>query len=101
MFGVIVKIKGKECLMGNIIEKTEKSASLVIGKNISKSILTDREIEVLVLICKGLSSVEIGAQLFVSPRTVEAHRASLIAKTEANNTADLVMYAVRNHLVEL
>ncbi len=101
LFGVIVKIKGKECLMGNIIEKTEKSASLVIGKNISKSILTDREIEVLVLICKGLSSVEIGAQLFVSPRTVEAHRASLIAKTEANNTADLVMYAVRNHLVEL
>lgn len=102
LFGVIVKIEGKECLMGNIIEKdSEKTAELIMGKNTGKSVLSNREIEVLQLMCKGFSSAEIAEKLFVSPRTIDAHRASLITKTESRNTADLVMYGIRNHLVEL
>ncbi len=102
LFGIMVKIKGKECLMGNIIEKdSEKTAEQIIGKNTGKSFLSNRETEVLPLICKGFSSLEIAEKLFVSQRTIDAHRANLIFKTESRNTADLVMYAVKNHLVEL
>jgi len=100
--GIIVKIKGKECMMGNIIEKTSgKTTELVMSNNISKSGLSSREMEVLQLICKGLPSGEIAEKIFLSQRTIDAHRASLIAKTESRNTAELIMYAVRNHLVEL
>jgi PAS domain S-box-containing protein len=100
--GVLVKIEGKECLVGNIIEKnSEKVSQLKISENTSKSDLSEREMEVLGYICKGLSSAEIAEKLFVSPRTIDSHRLALLSKTETKNTADLVMYAVRNHLVEL
>jgi len=100
--GIIVKIKGKECMMGNIIEKnSDKALELILGKNINKSVLSERETEVLKLICQGFSSAEIAEKIFLSQRTIDAHRASLIAKTESRNTADLVMYAIRNKFVEL
>lgn len=63
--------------------------------------LTEREIEVLRLICQGLSSQQIAGRLFLSKRTVEAHRANLLEKTGALNTANLVIYAVRRGLIAL
>ncbi|MBN2274353.1 MAG: response regulator transcription factor [Bacteroidales bacterium] len=63
--------------------------------------LSDREREVLVLICKGLSNQEIADKLFISKRTVDHHRASLMTKTNTNNAASLVVYAVKNKLVEI
>jgi DNA-binding NarL/FixJ family response regulator len=61
--------------------------------------LTDRELEVLTLICQELTSKEIGERLFISARTVEGHRRSLQEKTGARNIVGLVLYAVRNGLV--
>jgi DNA-binding NarL/FixJ family response regulator len=61
--------------------------------------LSDRELEVLALICQELTSKEIGERLFISARTVEGHRRSLQEKTGSRNIAGLVLYAVRNHLV--
>ncbi|MDD5571260.1 MAG: response regulator [Bacteroidales bacterium] len=98
IFGTLIKFRKKDCLMGNIIEKNSEP---IIGKNTGKSVLSDREIEVLQLICKGFSSAEIAEKIFLSQRTIDAHRANLITKTESSNTAGLVMYAIRNHLVEL
>lgn len=63
--------------------------------------LSDREKEVLILICKGLSNQDIADQLFISKRTVDHHRASLMTKTSTNNTASLVVYAVKHKLVEI
>jgi DNA-binding NarL/FixJ family response regulator len=62
---------------------------------------TDREIEVLEQICKGLSNQEIADALFISPRTVERHRANLFDKTGSKNSVNLVMYAIRNNLVKV
>lgn len=63
--------------------------------------LTKREMEVLQLICRELTSGEIAEQLFISIRTVENHRNSLLSKTGVRNTAGLIIYAIRNKLVEL
>jgi len=63
--------------------------------------LSDREKEVLMLICKGLSNQDIAEQLFISKRTVDHHRASLMTKTNTNNAASLVVYAVKHKLIEI
>jgi DNA-binding NarL/FixJ family response regulator len=65
-----------------------------------ESELSEREIEILLLISEGLSNQEIGDRLFISKRTVEKHRANIMDKTHCKNTAGLVMYAIKNQLIE-
>lgn len=61
--------------------------------------LTPREQEILSLICKEMTTVEIAEKLFISKRTVEGHRQNLLDKTGVRNTAGLVIYALKNQLV--
>lgn len=63
--------------------------------------LSSREREILVAVCRGLSNQEIADELFISKRTVDKHRANILEKTGCKNTASLVVYAIRNGLVEL
>lgn len=58
--------------------------------------LSSREVEVLHFIGEGLTNNEIADQLFISRRTVEGHRQTLIEKTQMRNTASLIRYAVVN-----
>lgn len=62
--------------------------------------LTSREQEVLELLTHGLSNAEMGQQLHLSPRTVEKYVSSLLRKTETNNRAELVRFAIKHGLVE-
>lgn len=64
------------------------------------SLLSPREKEVLALILKDKSNKEIANELFISVRTVETHKQNLISKTGANSVAGLVVYALKNNLVE-
>ncbi|MDG2433885.1 response regulator transcription factor [Flavobacterium sp.] len=66
---------------------------------ISNHFLTNREVEVLQLICEQKTTAEIGEILFISPRTVEGHRNNLLLKTESKNIAGLVFYAIQNNIV--
>ncbi|TDP61112.1 response regulator transcription factor [Flavobacterium dankookense] len=61
--------------------------------------LTTREREVLELICSQHSTAEIAERLFISPRTVETHRTTLLIKTGSQNIAGLVVYAIQNKIV--
>lgn len=63
--------------------------------------LTEREREILLLICQELTNIEIGEKLFISPRTVDGHRNNLLSKTGARNTAGLVVFAVTNNLFQI
>jgi DNA-binding NarL/FixJ family response regulator len=63
--------------------------------------LTEREAEVLLHICKGLSNKEIADTLFLSKRTVDKHRENLLLKTGSKNTAGLVMYAIQSGIIEV
>jgi len=66
-----------------------------------KEILSEREIEVLQQICLGLSTDEIGKKLFISPKTVKTHKSNLLAKTISKNTPALILYAIKNKIVEI
>ena len=62
--------------------------------------LTSREEEVLHLIIKEYSNQEIADDLFISPRTVDAHKRNLLEKTGSKNIAGLVLYAIEKNLFE-
>ena len=82
LYHVIRRIKNRE--------QEEKSSNL-----------SRREKEILFKICEGLSNHEIAEELFISKRTVDKHRANLLAKTGSKNTASLILYAIKNRLIEV
>ena len=63
--------------------------------------LTSKELDVLKLICKELTAGEIADQLCLSIRTIEGYRAKLFSKTQTRNMAGLVLYAVKNKLINM
>ena len=60
--------------------------------------LSDRERDVVKLICQELTNNEIAEKLFISPRTVESHRQRAIEKIGAKNTVGIVIYAIVNNI---
>jgi len=92
----------KNILEGNTFFSQELLIKLIRNKNNDQRILlTKREQEVLTLICKGFSTIQISQNLNISDRTVERHRANLLVKTESTNSISLVIYAIKNNLVRL
>jgi len=61
--------------------------------------ITDRELETLRWLGKGLSIPDIAGQMFLSPKTIEAYRSKLLLKTETKNTLALVLFAIKNKLI--
>ncbi len=84
-------------LLQNLVNSLKSSSK----SKESHAELSEREMEILILICQGLSNQEIGDKLFISKRTVDKHRANILEKSESKNTAQLVVYAIKNKLVEL
>ncbi|WP_341227687.1 response regulator transcription factor [uncultured Arcticibacterium sp.] len=64
-----------------------------------KKDLSERELEVLTLICQGQTTAEIADKVCLSPRTVEGHRTRIMEKLSVKNTASLVAFAVKNQLI--
>lgn len=69
--------------------------------NKPKDIISKREVEILKLICMGWSNIEIGKSLFISSRTVEIHKGHILSKTKCKNSVNLVIYAIKNKIVEI
>lgn len=72
-----------------------------IKVNLLNEELTNREIEVLKLICRQHSGAEIAEKLFLSVRTVEGHRNNLLRKTGCKNMIGLIIYAISNKYVTI
>lgn len=64
-----------------------------------QEVLSERELEILKLICQQMTSQEIADKLFIARRTVEGHKGNLLLKTSVKNTAGLVIYAIQNNLI--
>ena len=85
-----------------LLESISQSLRSVEGLPIDEhDMLSDREVEILVGKCQGLSTQEIADRLFISKRTVDKHRANILEKSGCKNTASLVVYAIKNGLVEV
>lgn len=63
--------------------------------------LTPREKEILQCFCEGFTTNEMATKLFISPKTIEAHRSTLLKKTNAKNTINLILFAIKNKLVDI
>ena len=85
-----------EVIRENTIQKTKPKLDNPFGVS-----LTNREKEVLQLICEENTTTEIGQKLFISPRTVEGHRNNLLMKLNCKNIAGLVVCALQNELVKI
>lgn len=83
----------------NYLQPTPQPALTIVEEE--DETLSERELEVLVEICKGLSNQQIADKLFISKRTVDKHRANILDKTGCPNTANLVVYAIKHNLVEI
>ncbi len=94
---------------GGIYLSEDMQHLLFHGTNRSKSgddsprepekLLTPREVEILALIAKELSTEQIAKKLFISERTVETHRKNLLVKTNARSVVGLIKFAVQNKIV--
>ena len=65
----------------------------------NKGLLTGREMEILKLISTSMTNEEISVKLNISKRTVDSHRQRILEKTNAKNTAGLILYAAQNNLI--
>lgn len=83
-------------ILNNILKHPQKPSSNEFCES-----LTDRESEILLLICKGLTNNEIAEQLMLSKRTIDKHRENLLQKTQSKNTANLVIYALKNGYIKI
>jgi len=70
-----------------------------IHTTIGEAPLTDREMEVLRLMCKHMTNKEIAEELFISESTVKYHKSNMLAKTGFEKAIDLAFYMILNGLI--
>ena len=78
----------------------ERVKRVAAGEASARGPLSDREVEVLKLIAEGFSAKQIAAELFISEKTVDRHRANVFAKLELRDRVDVARYAIRTGLVD-
>lgn len=91
--------KGENCFSKELLYNIVRNISQTKKNNHDEANLSEREIEILHLICEGLSNQEIADKLFISKRTVDKHRSNILDKTGTNNTASLVMYSIKQGII--
>ena len=89
-----------ELVSGRLINAINKMENTSDEKN-TFIILTERETEFLQLLCTDLGYKEIADKMFVSPRTVDGYRDNLFLKLKIKTRIGLVIYAIKNQLVNL
>ncbi len=89
-----------ESVVFELLNRSKNIADLV-GNSIKDelAILSEREIEIIILIAQELSTNEIAKKLFLSPATVETHRHNILKKLNLKNSIGLVKFAIRNRLI--
>ncbi|MCW3786017.1 response regulator [Plebeiibacterium sediminum] len=90
-----------EQLLYNVIVNMQNIEQTLVKEKTELLKLTEKEIELLQLICKGLSNKELAEQLFLSVKTIESNKAKLMRKTGAKNNAALIIWAIKNRVVDI
>lgn len=99
-------LKGEKFVCGKIISLLTTEKEINANNSYIKTLkcdgltVTEREIEIIVEIALGLSNKQIADKLHLSTHTVNTHRKNIMLKLGVNNTAGIVMFAVKNQLLE-
>ena len=88
-----------ESVVSEIIRQTPGESLLRGEIPLTTSVLSEREIEIVRLIARELSSNQIAERLFIALRTVETHRHNILRKLGVKNTAGILKFAIRHGLV--
>ncbi len=94
-------IDGNNYFSSEILYNILRNKPLTKRENTVDCNLSERELEILQMICQGMSNQEIGDKLFLSKRTVDKHRANILEKTNCKNTANLVAFSIKNNIVNV
>jgi DNA-binding NarL/FixJ family response regulator len=102
---ILAVANGEEYFCNTVREKifntaTKDNSKLNKQKPNIGSILTERELEIIILIALEHSGKEISEKLFISTNTVETHRKNIMKKLKAKNTISLVKFALKNKLIK-
>ncbi|RYU94974.1 response regulator [Emticicia agri] len=85
---VVFELMNRDKKIGDLVQQTSTTG-----------LLTERELEIIRLIARELSTNQIADKLFISPATVETHRHNILKKLGVKNSIGIVMYAVNNKIV--
>ncbi|MCW5516909.1 response regulator transcription factor [Muriicola sp. Z0-33] len=88
-----------EELLRSVIIEMQSIESLLVEEKKKLLNLTNRESDMLNLICQGLTNKELANELFVSVRTIESTKSRLMEKTNTRNNAGLIIWAIKNKIV--
>jgi DNA-binding NarL/FixJ family response regulator len=97
---------GERFLCGKITEVLLAPQEVIVNPAYLKTIscegfgITDREMDIIRLVAEGLSNKQIADKLFLSTHTVNTHRKNIMNKLGVNNTAGVVLFAVKNNILE-
>ncbi len=106
----------KDCTLEELHEAIIKENEIYFSKEVLKHLsgygktkgeqqfvlnepLTEREVEVLTLLCDGLSPKEIADKMYLSPRTVETHKTAIMQKFDVNSVGKLISVAIKNKVI--
>lgn len=92
-------VKGEKFMCGKIVTDILQEATTSLGSSCEGLNISEREMEIIKLVAEGYSNKEIADKLFLSTHTVTTHRKNIMNKLGVNNTAGLVLFAVRENLI--
>ena len=90
-----------EQLLYNVIMNMQNIEQTLVEEKKELLRLSNKEIELLGNICQGMSNKELADKMFVSVKTIESNKAKLMRKTGAKNNAALIIWAIKNKIVEI
>jgi DNA-binding NarL/FixJ family response regulator len=100
--GAITAVSSKQTFLSSRVMKTiAKSGLPPAAEKSGITLLTGREREILRMLAEGQTVKKVADQLGISYKTVQAHRANIMEKLHLHSAADIIYFALRNHLVEL
>ena len=83
-----------------LVDEISRPRSKNNTTNTALALLTDREVEVLKLLSKGMLNKEIATELYISEKTVKNHVSSIFRKLEVSDRTQAAVFAIKNKLVE-
>lgn len=85
--------------LGSVIKEALLKESITPTNDIPPYNLSERELQIIKMICKEMKSKEIADELFINVRTVETHRKNIIVKTHSKNFIGVILYALKHDII--